>query len=79
LTRKKLAQIFPLISLLLLLTPTISYFDINKGSSSKEATKLEQKATNEEVMKDVVTQLEVSKKDILKENNNLSKEIDINH
>ncbi|MCG3705495.1 divergent polysaccharide deacetylase family protein [Aliarcobacter butzleri] len=77
--RKKLAQIFLLISLLLLLIPTISYFYINNGSSSKEDTKLEQKATNEEVMKEVLTQLEISKKDILKENNIFSKEIDINH
>ncbi|MCG3720060.1 divergent polysaccharide deacetylase family protein, partial [Aliarcobacter butzleri] len=79
LKRKKLAQIFLLISLLLLLIPTISYFYINNGSSSKEDTKLEQKATNEEVMKEVLTQLEISKKDILKENNIFSKEIDINH
>ena len=79
LKRKKLAQIFLLISLLLLLIPTISYFYINNGSSPKEDTKLEQKATNEEVMKEVLTQLEISKKDILKENNIFSKEIDINH
>ncbi|MCT7601655.1 divergent polysaccharide deacetylase family protein [Aliarcobacter butzleri] len=79
LKRKKLAQIFLLISLLLLLIPTISYFYINNESSSKEDTKLEQKATNEEVMKEVLTQLEISKKDILKENNIFSKEIDINH
>lgn len=79
LKRKKLAQIFLLISLLLLLIPTISYFYINNGSSSKEDSKLEQKATNEEVMKEVLTQLEISKKDILKENNIFSKEIDINH
>ena len=79
LKRKKLAQIFLLISLLLLLIPTISYFYINNGSSSKEDTKLEQKATNEEVMKEVLTQLEISKKDILKENDIFSKEIDINH
>lgn len=79
LKRKKLAQIFLLISLLLLLIPTISYFYINNVSSSKEDTKLEQKATNEEVMKEVLTQLEISKKDILKENNIFSKEIDINH
>lgn len=79
LKRKNLAQIFLLISLLLLLIPTISYFYINYESSSKEDTKLEQKATNEEVMKEVLTQLEISKKDILKENNIFSKEIDINH
>ncbi|MFY4844455.1 divergent polysaccharide deacetylase family protein [Aliarcobacter butzleri] len=79
LKRKKLAQIFLLISLLLLVIPTISYFYINYESSSKEDTKLEQKATNEEVMKEVLTQLEISKKDILKENNIFSKEIDINH
>ncbi|MPL62494.1 hypothetical protein SDC9_08114 [bioreactor metagenome] len=79
LKRKKLAQIFLLISLLLLLIPTISYFYINNESSSKEDTKLEQKATNEEVMKEVLTQLEISKKDVLKENDIFSKEIDINH
>ncbi|MCG3680715.1 divergent polysaccharide deacetylase family protein [Aliarcobacter butzleri] len=79
LKRKNLAQIFLLISLLLLVIPTISYFYINYESSSKEDTKLEQKATNEEVMKEVLTQLEISKKDILKENNIFSKEIDINH
>ncbi|MDN5105544.1 divergent polysaccharide deacetylase family protein [Aliarcobacter butzleri] len=79
LKRKKLAQIFLLISLLLLVIPTISYFYINNGSSLKEDTKLEQKATNEEVMKEVLTQLEISKKDILKENDIFSKEIDINH
>ncbi|MCR1814980.1 divergent polysaccharide deacetylase family protein [Aliarcobacter butzleri] len=79
LKRKNLAQIFLLISLLLLVIPTISYFYINYESSSKEDTKLEQKATNEEVMKEVLTQLEISKKDILKENNLFSKEIDINH
>ncbi|MCT7907975.1 divergent polysaccharide deacetylase family protein [Arcobacter lacus] len=81
LKRKKLVQIFLLITLLLLLIPTISYFYINqKEISSKEEIKLqEQKVTNEEVMQEVLTQLEISKKDILKENDIFLKDIDINH
>lgn len=82
LKRRKLAQIFLLIALLLLLIPTISYFYLNQkeSSSTKEEISLEQKkVTNEEVMKEVLSQLEISKKEISKEHDIFIKDVDINH
>lgn len=84
--RKNLVQISLLLTCLLLLIPIISYFfskndeplNISKVEVTKQPIK---KATNEEVMQEILAELEAKKKSkqaILKQDNIFEKELDIN-